>query len=124
MNSLIKTLSAALLAFASLAAWAAVDVNKASQADLETVAGVGPAMSTRILDERKKAAFNDWPDMISRVKGVGPSNATKFSNSGMTVNGAPYKAEPVNVASAKAAKGAAAPDKPVVAKRKDEAPTK
>lgn len=83
------------------AAYAAVDVNKADQAALESVKGIGPSVSTRILDERKKAPFKDWGDFVGRVKGVGEGNATRFSKEGLTVNGATFtpsehagKAEP------------------------------
>jgi competence protein ComEA len=71
-------------------AYAAVDVNKADQAGLESVKGIGPAVSTRILDERKKAPFKDWGDFVGRVKGVGQGNATRFSKDGLTVNGATF----------------------------------
>ncbi|MFM2068088.1 MAG: hypothetical protein RLZZ584_2997 [Pseudomonadota bacterium] len=71
---------------------AAVDLNKASQADLETIKGVGPAMSNRILEERKKGEFKDWVDFIDRIKGIGPGNAAKFSEAGLTVNGSAYTA--------------------------------
>ncbi len=81
-------LSAALL---SSAAFAAVDVNKASEAELDGIKGIGPAMSTRILEERQKAPFKDWDDFVSRVKGVGESTATKFSQDGLTVNGKTYR---------------------------------
>ena len=38
------------------AAFAAVDVNKADQAELEAIKGIGPTISAQILDERKKGA--------------------------------------------------------------------
>ncbi len=72
--------------------WAAVDVNKATQAELESVKGIGPAMSGKILDERKKANFKDWNDLIERIKGVGPANAAKFSEAGLTVNSSAFAA--------------------------------
>lgn len=87
---MIKSLVGLLLALCFGAAFAAVDINKATQADLESVKGIGPAMSTKILDERKKSAFKDWPDLIERVPGVGPGNAAKFSANGLTVNGATF----------------------------------
>ena len=64
------------LAFATLAssmgfAFAQVDVNKADAAALDSVKGVGPAMSKAIIDERTKAGpFKDWADFQKRVKGV------------------------------------------------------
>ena len=91
---MIKQLRALLLAaLASLfaaAAFAAVDINKADQAMLESIKGIGPAMSTRLIGERKKSPFKDWSDLIERVKGVGAGNAGKFSEAGLTVNGAIY----------------------------------
>jgi len=68
-----------------------VDVNKAGAAELDSIKGIGPAISTKILDERKKGNFKDWNDFIERVKGVGEGNAAKFSNEGLTVNGTPFK---------------------------------
>jgi competence protein ComEA len=87
--SVVAVLSMALF---SAGALAATDINKASQAELEEVKGIGPAMSTRILDERKKSAFKNWDDVVERVKGVGPGNAAKFSSNGLTVNGETFKA--------------------------------
>src|SRR6218665_1064256 len=86
-----KLLFGLLAAFAAATALAAVEVNQADQATLETVKGIGPAMSSKILDERKKGSFKDWPDFIDRVKGVGDGNAARFSTDGLTVNGSTYK---------------------------------
>lgn len=72
------------------AAVAAVDVNKATQAELEAVKGIGPGIATKILDERKTAPFKDWADLVARVKGLGDSNAAKFSAAGLTVGGAGF----------------------------------
>lgn len=92
LKTLIALLLTFLLALCAGAAFADVDLNKASQAELEAVKGIGTALSTRLLDERKKAAFKDWDDVIARVKGVGPANAAKFSAAGLRVNGAGFKA--------------------------------
>ena len=73
------------------ASFAAVDVNRATAAELDGIKGIGPGISTKILDERKKGNFKDWNDFIERVKGVGEGNAIKFSNEGLTVGGATYK---------------------------------
>ena len=102
--NLIKTLTAALLALASAAAFAVVDVNKANQAELESIKGIGPSMSTKILAARKTGSFKDWTDMQTRVKGVRAGNSAKFSADGLTVNGAAFSATMVADASARPAK--------------------
>jgi competence protein ComEA len=88
---MIRNLIVALLAALSFSAFAAVDANQASQADLETVKGIGPGLSTKILAARKTAAFKDWADMVDRVPGVGPGNAARFSTAGLTVAGASFQ---------------------------------
>lgn len=108
---MIKRLLAALFALIAATAFAAVDVNKATQAELEGVKGIGPAIAGKILDERKKSPFKDWADMVDRVKGVGDGNAAKFSTDGLTVNGQGFKgaAAPVAKEAAKPATDKAAP---------------
>ena len=90
--NLIKILIAATLALASAFAVAAVEANKDSQAELESIKGVGPAMSGKILAARKSGAFKDWPDLAGRVKGIGSTRAGKLSAEGLTVNGAAFVA--------------------------------
>ena len=70
--------------------FAAVDVNKASAAELDSIKGIGPATSTKIMAERKKGNFKDWNDFITRVSGVGEKNAAAFSAGGLTVGGAAF----------------------------------
>lgn len=112
---MFRILTALIVAAFAFAAQAAVDANKASQAELETVKGIGPGLSTKILDARKTGAFKDWNDFVERVGGVGPGNAAKFSQAGLMVNNAAYSAAP-----------AAAVDKPArkAAKEADAAPAK
>ena len=109
--SFLRTLVAAALSLAAACAFAAVDINKASQAELESIKGIGPSVSERMMAERSKKAFADWSDLQTRVKGVGPGNAAKFSAGGLTVNGKAFVAE---AAPAKAEKSAKA-DKPAKA---------
>lgn len=106
---MLKKIAALMLALFAFAAFAAVDVNKATQAELESVKGIGPSISGKILDERKKSSFKDWQDFIDRVKGVGEGNAAKFSAEGLTVGGATFKGVAAAPAKAEAAKPAAAP---------------
>ena len=68
-------------------AHAGVDVNRASEADLDGLKGLGPATTRRILAEREKAPFRNWQDLLARVKGLGPNSAKKLSDEGLTVEG-------------------------------------
>jgi len=86
-----KILALVVMLYAALA-MAAVDVNKANDAQLDGIKGVGPSTSKLILDERKKGEFKSWENFIERVKGMGGARAAKLSAEGLTVNGAPYKA--------------------------------
>ena len=69
---------------------AAIEANQVTQAELETVSGIGPNLSIRILKARHEAAFRNWDDLLQRVGGLGPSNASRMSRAGLTVGGAPY----------------------------------
>jgi competence protein ComEA len=86
----IRTLFAAALAAFAMNVFAAVDVNRANQAELETVKGIGPALSTKIIEARKTGAFRDWTDLVERVQGVGHASAARLSSQGLTLGGAAY----------------------------------
>jgi len=83
-----------LLTVCAACAFAGVDINTADQATLESVKGIGTDLSGRILEERKKAFFTDWTDLMHRVKGVGANSAARFSAAGLTVNGMRYEGAP------------------------------
>jgi competence protein ComEA len=86
-----QLIAAALAAFA-FSAFAAIDVNQASQPELEGVKGIGPGLSAKIVEARKSGSFKDWTDFVERVPGIGQGNAARFSQAGLTVAGAPYTA--------------------------------
>ncbi len=65
----------------------AVDVNQANEMELDALKGVGPALSTRILNARAQAPFKDWADLMARVSGMGPHKVRALSREGLTVNG-------------------------------------
>ena len=88
---MLKKILAILAMLYAFAAYAAVDVNKATAAELDAIKGIGPVTSKAIVDERKKGDFKNWDDLITRVKGVGEGNAAKFSAEGLTVKGETYK---------------------------------
>ena len=71
-------------------ALAGVEINQASEADLDGIKGLGPATTRLILAERQKAEFKSWADLISRVKGLGENSAAKLSEAGLSVNGVSY----------------------------------
>jgi competence protein ComEA len=89
---MLKKILALLALLYAAACFAAVDVNKATAAELDAVKGIGPSTSKTIVDERKKHGdFKSWEDFISRTKGIGETKASSLSKEGLTVNGAEYK---------------------------------
>lgn len=85
-----KLLSLFIAAFAATS-FAAVDVNTANPADLDSIKGIGPGTSTKILEVRKNGKFKDWADLIERMPGIGEKRAAKLSAEGLTVNGEAFK---------------------------------
>lgn len=102
---MIRHLLATLLAVFALNAFAAADANRATQAELESVKGIGPALSGKILKAREAGPFKNWDDLVERVGGIGPGNAGKFSQNGLTVGGAAYDGIAQPAKTGKAAKG-------------------
>jgi competence protein ComEA len=88
---MFKRFLTAVLALSAAVAFAAVDVNVASVADLDSIKGIGPGTSSKIVEARKTAKFKDWGDLIARVPGIGDKRAIKLSGEGLTVNGAAFK---------------------------------
>jgi competence protein ComEA len=105
---MIKKTMAALLALFAVACWAAVDVNTATVADLDSIKGIGPSTSGKVLEARKASPFKNWADLVQRVPGIGDKRAIKLSAEGLTVNGEAYKpgstASPTEKKPAKASK--------------------
>ena len=93
---MLKKILAAAALLLSLSSFAAVDVNKANAAELDAIKGIGPSLSGKILKERNKGNFKDWPDLMHRVSGMGEKSSVKFSAQGLTVNGADYKGSGTN----------------------------
>ena len=87
---MLKPLLAAMAAALGVAGAWAVDVNRATRAELEAVRGLGPGIVSTILDERQSGPYRDWPDFVRRVKGVKEATAVKLSAAGLTVGGAAY----------------------------------
>ena len=89
MRQFLLALAALLVSATCLAA---VDVNQASEAELDGIKGIGPSLSGKILKARQQGPFKDWADLMRRVKGIKPKSARQLSESGLTVSGAGYQA--------------------------------
>jgi competence protein ComEA len=89
---MLKKITGALLAFGFAGlTWAQqIDLNKATEIELVALKGVGPVLTKAVMDERKKAPFNNWEDATSRVKGLGPQKASSLSEQGVRVQGSAY----------------------------------
>lgn len=88
---MLKKIATSLVSLFAVASFAAVDVNTATVADLDSVKGIGPSTSLKMLDARKASPFKDWNDLMQRVPGIGDKRATKLSSEGLTVNGEGFK---------------------------------
>jgi competence protein ComEA len=93
---MIKQMGTAVTAMwmASLA-WAQVDLNKATEIELDGLKGLGPTMTREIMNERKKIPFRDWSDLMQRIQGIGPKKAASLSEQGVRVDGQGYAPSPI-----------------------------
>ncbi len=94
MKKLLTTLTLFATMLYAAVSFAAVDVNKATAADLDSIKGIGPSMSAKIIEARKAGNFKDWADFSNRVSGIKDKKSAALSDSGLTVNGATYSAVP------------------------------
>lgn len=76
------------------AAHAGVDVNTATEAELDGIKGIGPHTTALILTERAHSPFKSWQDLMARVKGIKAASASRMSSNGLTVADAPYVPDP------------------------------
>ena len=90
----IATLCCALCGLA----WG-LEINSANEAELDSVRGLGPSSTARILQAREHGPFLDWADLMRRVKGIKAATAAKLSDAGLTVNQQGF-ARPAKAASA------------------------
>ena len=71
----------------------ATEVNQASEAELDGIKGIGPALSGKIIEARQQGPFRDWADLMRRVKGISARSADRLGEAGLTVNGTGYEAQ-------------------------------
>ena len=87
--------TALLLMLGLLAPVWALEVNHATEAELDGLRGLGPVFTRRILTERSLRPFADWPDLMRRVAGMGPVTAQNLSAQGLTVKNQPLEQKPM-----------------------------
>jgi len=76
MKKWFVSLLASLLLSAS--AWAAIDLNAATQSELEAVKGIGPAKAKKIVEYRQKNGPFKNVDGLAEVKGFGKASVAKM----------------------------------------------
>jgi competence protein ComEA len=65
-----------------------VNVNTASQSELESIRGLGPSKAKAIIAEREKGgAFYDSYDLQSRVRGIGERSVSRLMENGLKIDG-------------------------------------
>ena len=84
MKQLLKMFAILLVAGS---AWAAVDINTATQSELEGVRGLGPAKAKAIIAYREKHGSFKTLDDLDNVKGFGKSSIAKLRGE-LSVEGA------------------------------------
>ncbi len=68
----------------------ALNVNAATQEQLQAVRGIGPKTAQIIVHERNRGgSFESFDDLSERVKGIGPKKAASLKAAGLTVEGGP-----------------------------------
>ena len=87
--SLAKALAfSALLLLGSLgiAAAQSINVNTATQSELESIKGIGPAKAKTIIAERLDGGhFQDANDLQKRVRGIGMKSVEKMVDNGLSI---------------------------------------
>ncbi len=87
MNQLLKSLVFSLLvAVSGLAVASPINVNTATQSELESIKGIGPSKAKTIIAERLDGGhFQDANDLQKRVRGIGIKSVEKMVDNGLTI---------------------------------------
>ncbi|QWD73790.1 helix-hairpin-helix domain-containing protein [Polynucleobacter sp. TSB-Sco08W16] len=83
-----SALVSAVLAIASLglANASPINVNTATQSELESIKGIGPSKAKTIITERTDGGhFQDANDLQKRVRGIGMRSVEKMVDNGLTI---------------------------------------
>ncbi len=88
-NNLMRAAAiSATLAFTSLgfAIASPINVNTATQSELESIKGIGPSKAKTIITERLDGGhFQDANDLQKRVRGIGMRSVEKMVDNGLTI---------------------------------------
>ncbi len=77
---------AVLLSSAGVAYASPINVNTATQTELESIKGIGPAKAKTIIAERLDGGhFQDANDLQKRVRGIGMKSVEKMVDNGLTI---------------------------------------
>mgnify|MGYP000001629937 CR=1 FL=1 len=87
MNQLLKSLVfSVMIVTAGLGVASPVNVNTATQSELESIKGIGPSKAKTIIAERLDGGhFQDANDLQKRVRGIGMKSVEKMVDNGLTI---------------------------------------
>jgi competence protein ComEA len=87
MNHLLKSLVfSVIVAVSGLVAASSINVNTATQTELESIKGIGPSKAKTIIAERLDGGhFQDANDLQKRVRGIGMKSVEKMVDNGLTI---------------------------------------
>ena len=89
LGSLVRASAIALTVLVSgfgIANASPINVNTATQTELESIKGIGPAKAKTIIAERLDGGhFQDANDLQKRVRGIGMKSVEKMVDNGLTI---------------------------------------
>jgi competence protein ComEA len=85
-----------------------VEINTATDEQLQSLRGIGPAMAGRIIAERARAPFSSLADLDERVKGVGTITLRRWVTDGLVL-ATPVQASGLQRSSAASSRAAGTP---------------
>ena len=86
-KSLMRSaLMVTVLAFSGVVGASPINVNTATQSELESIKGIGPSKAKTIIAERLDGGhFQDANDLQKRVRGIGMKSVEKMVDNGLTI---------------------------------------